>query len=221
MLEQLKNEVIRIGRMAQAEGLCKHKSGNFSILDRESGLVVVSPSGVDRDLLKTDDIIVIDMNAAVQENLTGLRPSSEVLMHLAIYKERPDVCSIVHTHSKYATSFSVLNKPIPAIVYEIMALNNSEQVIPVAPYGRPGTADLAQNVAMTMKHADAVLMQAHGAVAADETDIDGAYLKACYVEELAEMYHHILSACGGAEPPVLPASEVRKWAYPSEITFPN
>ncbi len=218
MLEHLKENVIRIGRSAQREGLCKHKSGNFSILDPETGYLVITPSGVDREELKVDDIIVSDRNAHVIENLTGLKPSSEMLMHIAIYRERPDVRAIVHTHSKYATVFAVLGKPVPPFVYEMMALNNPAQVIPVAEYGRPGTVELAEHTAVAVKSADAVLMKAHGAVAVDSTDIDGAYLKACYIEELCEMYHHALTA-GGGEPPVLPPEELCKWAYPKEITF--
>ena len=219
MLENIKSEVIRIGRQAQHEGLCKHKSGNFSIRDKETGLVVVTPSGMDRDLLKEDDMIVIDMDAVVVENKTGLRPSSEVLMHLAIYRERPDVCAIVHTHSKYATAFAALNKPIPPFIYELMALNNKDQYIPVAPYGRPGSTALAENVSATLKNADSILMQAHGAVAVSAVDIDDAYLKTCYIEELSEIYQHILAATGGQEPPILPVEELAKWAYPSEIKF--
>ena len=217
MLEQIKNEVIRIGRQAQREGLCKHKAGNFSILDRESGYLVITPSGVDREVLREEDMIVMDLDANVIEHREGLRPSSEVLMHIAIYRARPDLMSIVHTHSKYATVFAALNRPIPPFVNEMMALNNADQCIPVAPYGRTATPALARNVAATMKNADCILMQAHGAVAADAQSIDNAYLKACYIEEMAEVYHHILTITGGKEPPLLPMEEFSQWAYPEEI----
>ncbi len=221
MLEKLKEDVIRIGRQAQRDGLCKHKAGNFSIRDEKTGFIVITPSGVDRELLKVNDMIVIDMNACVQENLTGLKPSSEVLMHIAIYKARPDVHCIVHTHSKFATVFAALNKPIPPVIYEMMALDNHDQWLRVAPYGRPGTQALADNVSGALKTADAVLMQAHGAVAVDSKSIESAYLKACYVEELSEIYHHILTANGGKEPEYLPPEELQSWAYPSEIKMPE
>ena len=221
MLEHWKSEVIRIGRQAQREGLCKHKAGNFSIRDKETGYIVITPSGVDRELLSVDDMIVIDTNAHVIENLTHLKPSSEVLMHIAIYLARPDVHATVHTHSKYATVFAVLNRPIPPIVNEMMAINNKNHTIPVAPYGRAGTPQLAENVAATMKDCDSILMNSHGAVAVDASSIDEAYLKACYIEELAEVYHHILTANMGKEPPIMPMEELQKWAYPSQITFPE
>ncbi len=217
MLEKLKEDVIRTGLRAQREGLCKHRSGNFSIRDAETGYLVITPSGVDREALRPDDIIVMDMDGRVVENLSGLRPSSESLMHIEIYRARPDVRAIVHTHSKYAVVFAVLGRPIPPFVYEMMDLNNPSQNIPVAPYGRPGTRELAVNTAEALKAADAVLMQSHGAVAVDASDIDGAYLKACYIEELAEMYPHILTVTGGKEPPLLTADEISGWAYPEAI----
>lgn len=217
MLENIKTDVIRIGRQAQREGLCKHKAGNFSMIDRKSGYLVITPSGVDREVLSIEDMIVMDLNANVIEHKEGLRPSSEVLMHIAIYKARPDLISIVHTHSKYATVFAALNRPIPPFVNEMMALNNADQHIRVAPYGRTATPALAENVAATMKNADCILMQAHGAVAADAQSIDNAYLKACYIEEMAEVYHHILTVTGGEEPPLLPMEEFEQWAYPKEI----
>jgi len=187
MLEKIKSEVIRIGRKAQREGLCKHKAGNFSIRDKETGLIVITPSGVDREALREDDMIVIDSNAHVVEHITGLKPSSEVLMHIAIYRARLDLMSIVHTHSKYATVFAALNKPIPPFVNEMMALGNKSMYIPVAAYGRTATPALAENVAAAMKDSDSVLMRAHGAVAGDAQSIDNAYLKACYIEEMAEV----------------------------------
>ncbi|MCI1933758.1 MAG: class II aldolase/adducin family protein [Atopobiaceae bacterium] len=218
MLESLKDQVLAIARQAQRDGMCKHKSGNFSMRERDSNLIVVTPSGVDRENLKSADMIVMDMDAHVIERSGQLRPSSEVLMHLAIYKSRPDVAAIVHTHSMYATVCAVLNRPIPAIVYEMQYLRSSSGKIPVAPYARPGSSELAANVAASLSHSDACLLQAHGAVAVDETNIENAYLKSCYIEEIAELYCHALSI-GKTEPAALPPEELRSWSYPSEICF--
>ena len=221
MLELLKEEVIRIGRQAQRDGLCKHKAGNFSVMDRKTGYVVITPSGIDREELRPGDMVVIDLDANVIEYKKGLRPSSEVLMHLAIYKARPDVTAIVHTHSRFATVFAVLGKEIPPLVNEMMMINNESQSIKVAPYGRAGTTLLAENVSAALAHDDCALMSSHGAIAVDSESIENAYLKACYIEELAEVYHHTLTANGGKEPPVMPMEELQKWAYPEEIKFPE
>ena len=222
MLEELKMQVIRTARQAQRDGLCKHKSGNFSSRDHETGYVVITPSGIDRELLSPEDMVVIDLDANVIECKPGLRPSSETLMHLKIYGQRPEVTSICHTHSMYATVFAVLNKPIPALVYEMMVMNCSKGRIPVAPYGRPGTTALADSVTEACLEADTFLLQGHGAVACDTGSIENAYLKACYIEEFAELYQHALTINGGQEPPAFPAEELQSWAYPKEIhLLPN
>lgn len=221
MLEELKLRVLNVAKQAQREGLCKHKSGNFSARDEETGLVVITPTSVDREDLVIPDMIVMDLDANVIENLTGLRPTSESLMHLKIYETRSDVKAVAHTHSMYATVFAILEKPIPAVVYEIANLKCSKARIPVAPYGRPGTPALAESIVEPCRESDVFLLQGHGAVAVDETNIEEAYLKACYIEELAELYHHALTANGGAEPKSFPPEELQRWEYPKEIKFPN
>lgn len=221
MLEDLKLRVMNTAKQAQRDGMCKHKSGNFSARDAETGYVVITPTSVDREDLVVPDMIVMDLDANVIENQTGLRPTSESLMHLEIYKTRPDVMAVAHTHSMYATVFAVLNKPVPAVVYEVANLNCSKARIPVAPYGRPGTPALAESVVESCQEADVFLLQGHGAVAVDETCIEEAYLKVCYIEELAELYHHALTANGGQEPDSFPVEELQSWEYPKEIKFPN
>ena len=221
MLEELKLRVMNVAKQAQREGMCKHKSGNFSMRDAETGYVVITPTSVDREELVVPDMIVMDLDAHVIENLTGLRPTSESLMHLKIYQVRPDVVAVSHSHSQFATTFAILEKPIPAVVYEIANLNCSKARIPVAPYGRPGTPALADTIIDPVNEADVFLLQGHGSVAVDETGIEEAYLKNCYIEELAELYYHALTANGGQEPKSFPVEELQKWEYPKEITFPN
>lgn len=216
MLEHLKKDICEIAKRAQREGLCKHKSGNFSSRDKDSGLFVFTPSGIDRELLTPRDMIIVDKDVRVVENLSNLKPTSELLMHLKIYEKRPDIMAVAHTHSKYATSFAVLSKPIPAIVYELQALGAKEGYVPVAPYGRPGTLDLANKVASVCINSDVALMEKHGSVGVGK-DIYDAYLKVSYLEELAEIYYYVLTLNGGKKPDILPASEIVKWAYPKEV----
>ena len=221
MLETLKKDVCQIAKRAQKDGLCKHKSGNFSARDLESGYVVITPTSVDRELLTPRDMIVMDLDATVVENLSGLKPTSESLMHLMIYRQRPEATAIAHTHSAYATTFALLNKPIPAIVYEVANLGLTKGRVPVAPYGRPRTTDLADSVIESCKEADCFLLEKHGAVALDNRDIYEAFLKAAYIEELAELYHHALTANNCQEPPAFAQEELQKWEYPSQIKFKN
>lgn len=215
MLEILKERVVTAAKEAERLGMCKHKSGNFSIYDPETGYVVITPSGVARDVLGPEHICIMDLEGRVVERGAQVRPSSEAMMHLYIYRERKDIRAIVHTHARYSTAFSIMNKPIPPIVYECAYLGK-EGMVPVAPYARAGTVELAEKVAEVMKRYDCCLMESHGAIAAD-TDMDGAFLRAQYVEEIAEMYYITLAAGNGTEPRVLPVEELQKWAYPKEI----
>ena len=221
MLEALKKQVAAYALQAERMGLCKHRSGNFSIRDEETQLVCITPTGMDREDMSYHDIVVMRMDAEVVEAETGQRPTSESLMHLMVYQTRPDVRAIAHTHSKIATAFAVLNKPIPAIVYEIMMLGCKEGYIPVAPYGRPGTTALAASVVEPLKISDVALMEKHGVIAVDSKDLKEALLKASYVEELAEIYLTTLTILGGKEPQTVPKSELQKWEYPKEIKFPK
>lgn len=215
MLESLKEQVVAVAKEADRLGMCKHKSGNFSIFDPETGYVVITPSGVAREVLSTGHICIMDLEGKVIERGENVKPSSEAMMHLYIYKERKDILAIVHTHARYSTAFSIMNKPVPSIVYECAYLGKTGMV-PVAPYGRAGTVDLAEKVAEVMKDYDCCLMESHGAIAAG-ADMDDAFLKAQYVEEISEMYYITLAAGNGAEPKALPVEELQKWAYPKEI----
>jgi len=219
MLENIKEQVIKIAKQAQRDGLCKHKSGNFSVRDVESGLVVITPTGVDREKLVVDDICVVNLDAEVVENITGLKPTSETLMHLQVYKTRPDINAIAHTHSLYATSFAVLNRPIPAIVYECANMGLGKGRVPVAPYGRPGTTALSDSVIEACSEANCFLLEKHGAVSIDSRNLYEAYLNAAYIEELAQLYYISLTANGNVAPQGFPASELQQWEYPRDIKF--
>lgn len=221
MLETLKKEVCDIAKRAQKDGLCKHKSGNFSARDTQTGYIVITPTSVDRELLTPRDMVVMDLDANVIENLSGLKPTSEALMHIMIYKTREDAKAILHTHSMYGTTFALLNKPIPAIVYEVANFGLTKARIPVAPYGRPGTPDLANSVIEACKEAECFLLEKHGTLAFDTGNIYEAYLKANYIEELAQLYFNALVVNQGHEPDAFPQEELQSWEYPKEIKFPK
>ena len=213
MLEEIKEEVRRYALEAEHAGLCRHRSGNFSICDRARGYICITPTGMDRAEMTADDIIVIDMDGHTVESLHGRKPTSELMMHTAIYRSRSDVHAVVHTHSRAATAFAVMNRPIPAIVYELSILGCTEGYVPVAPYGRPGTKAAAENVLAPLAIADVALMQAHGVVAIAE-NLKEALLKASYLEELADIYCRCLTVLG-REPDTIPADELAKWKYPT------
>lgn len=111
MLEDLKEKVFRANLDLVKNGLVIHTWGNVSGRDFKTGLIVIKPSGVDYELMKRDDMVVLDPEGNVQEG--NYKPSTDAPTHLVLYKEYPSIGGIVHTHSTYATSWAQAAKPIP------------------------------------------------------------------------------------------------------------
>lgn len=183
MLEEKKEILVKIAKDAESSGLCKPGSGNFSIRDVESGYIVITPSQIGRKDLTPDHILVVDIEGNIIENIKNVKPTSETLMHLNVYKARQDVNGVVHTHSKYATAFAIQGIPLEPVVFEALTYG---QTAPVAPYQCPGTIELAQSIVPFLKDHNAVLLEKHGVIVVDP-DINNAYANAQYLEEVAEM----------------------------------
>ena len=113
MLEQLKQEVYEANLDLVKKGMVIYTWGNVSGIDRESGLVVIKPSGVDYGAMRPEDMVVVDLNGAVVEG--RWRPSSDTPTHLALYQSFPAVGGITHTHSTFAVAFAQAGLPIPAL----------------------------------------------------------------------------------------------------------
>lgn len=113
MLEKLKEQVCAANLELPAHGLVTFTWGNVSGIDREQGLVVIKPSGVDYSVMTPEDMVVVDLITG--ETVEGKwKPSSDTPTHLALYRAFPNVGGIVHTHSRWATSFAQAGKEIPA-----------------------------------------------------------------------------------------------------------
>ena len=113
MLEALKQEVLEANLLLPKHGLITFAWGNVSGIDRESGLVVIKPSGVSYDGMTAEDMVVVDLQGKVVEG--KWKPSSDTPTHLALYRAFPEMGGIVHTHSRWATSFAQAGMPIPAM----------------------------------------------------------------------------------------------------------
>lgn len=113
MLEQLKEDVFKANLDLVKHGLVIFTWGNASGIDREKGLFVIKPSGVDYDVMKVSDMVVCDMEGNVVEG--DLKPSSDMPTHLYLYKNFKDIGGVVHTHSTNATAWSQAGKGIPSI----------------------------------------------------------------------------------------------------------
>lgn len=203
MLENLKRKVVQIAKDAENSGLCKNKSGNFSLRDPKTGMVLITPSGVSRQELTYKDILVVDIEGNIVDVETKVKPTTELPMHLAVYKSRNDVMGVVHTHSHFATAFAVASKEIKGVVFESLQYGGK---VPLARYGRPGTESLGNSIVKQLEDHDACLLESHGVISAGK-NIDDAYLKACYVEDVAEIYYRAIIINGGKEPNVIPQEE--------------
>jgi L-fuculose-phosphate aldolase len=164
------------------EGLTQRTSGNVSVrVDEEH--VAISPSSVPYREITEEDVPIIDMNGEVVTD--GLTPSSEAPMHLATYRERPDVGGIVHTHSPYATTFASIGKRIGPAHYLIAFAGKS---VDTAPYATNGTAELGEVAVETMGDRNAVLLRNHGVLAVGPT-LDDAHNVASRVEYCARIQY--------------------------------
>ena len=113
MLEKLKQEVLEANLLLPKYGLITFTWGNVSGIDREKGLIVIKPSGVEYDEMTADDMVVVDMDGNRVEG--KYKPSSDTLTHLALYKAFPSLGGIVHTHSRWATVFAQAGKGVEAM----------------------------------------------------------------------------------------------------------
>lgn len=113
MLERLKEEVLKANLLLPQFGLVTFTWGNVSGIDREKGLVVIKPSGVEYDTMTADDMVVTDLDGNVVEG--KYKPSSDTPTHVELYKAFPNIGGIVHTHSRWATSFAQAHRDIPAL----------------------------------------------------------------------------------------------------------
>ncbi len=182
-------------------GLVASTWGNVSARVPATALAVITPSGVEYEALDEGMLCVLDVpTGAVVDGL--LRPSSELPMHLGIYRAREDVGGIVHTHSVYATAHSVLRLALPPIVEDLAQAVGGP--VECAEYARAGTAALADAVVRGLGDRDAVLIANHGLVGVGRTTRDA--LRVCLVVEQGARIYSAARALG--DPVPLPHEEV-------------
>lgn len=158
MLEQLREIVCAMNKELPKEGLVTMTSGNVSGRDPETNLVVIKPSGISFEALTPADLVVVDLQGNVVEGT--LSPSVDTPTHLVVYRARPDVHGVVHTHSNYATSFAALGQPIPAVLTAIA--DEFGGPIPCGPYCQIGEEQIGQAIVDHIGNSPAILLQNHG-----------------------------------------------------------
>lgn len=178
---ELREDICAVGRMIWQRGYVAANDGNISVRLSQD-LVLATPTGVSKGLLKPDMLVLLDMNG---RQLDGhLRMSSEIQMHLAMYRERCDVASVVHSHPPYSTGFAVYGEPLnkPTLPEAVVALGN----VPLAPYGKPSTPELGESVAPYVREHDVFLLANHGVLALGR-DVHEAYFRTETLEHLAKI----------------------------------
>ena len=202
MLEQLKEEVWKLHLELPRNGLVAWTSGNVSARDPETGLVVIKPSGVLYDELRPEHHVVVSLEGDVVEG--ELKPSSDTASHLYIYRQRPDVNGVVHTHSAYATAFAAVGRPIP--VYLTAIADEFGAAIPCAGFALIGGEEIGQQVVEHIGSSPAVLLKNHGVFAVGPS-ARAAVKAAVMVEDVARTVWLALQL---GQPDEIPAEDVAK-----------
>jgi L-fuculose-phosphate aldolase len=176
-----REEIVRYGRMLHERGFVAAMDGNLSVRLKDDQ-ILVTPTGLSKGGMKPADMVIVNLEG---ERVSGRRNvTSEIGMHLLIYRTRRDVQAIVHAHPPTATGFAAAGIALtePLVCEVVMGLG----CIPLARYGTPGTSELAQTLEPYVPNYDAILMSNHGVVTYGDT-LERAYMKMETVEHFAEI----------------------------------
>jgi L-ribulose-5-phosphate 4-epimerase len=158
MLENLKKELVGLHLELPKNHLVVWTGGNVSARDPQSGMVAIKASGIPYEELNPDHMVVVDLDGKVVEG--KYKPSSDVFSHLFIYKHRPDVFGVVHTHSRYATAFAAVGRPIPCV---LTAMGDEfGGPIPCGGFALVGDEAIGKQVIENIGSSPAVLLKNHG-----------------------------------------------------------
>jgi L-ribulose-5-phosphate 4-epimerase len=182
-LEALRKEVWKCNLDLPKNGLVKMTSGNVSGRDPETGLVVIKPSGYSYEDLTPTDMVIVNLEGDVVEG--HLKPSVDTATHLYIYRCRPDVFGVAHTHSPYATSFAALGEAIPACLTTTAMLGGE---IPLGGYVPIGGEAIGEEIVRRIGHSLAIIMQNHGVFTIGRSARQATKM-AVEVEEIAHITH--------------------------------
>lgn len=210
MLEKLKNEVFKANMLLPQFKLITFTWGNVSAIDRESGLIVIKPSGVEYEEMTADDIVVVNLAGEVVEG--QLKPSSDTPTHLELYRKFPDIGGVVHTHSSWATSFAQAGRGIQAY-----GTTHADYFYGEIPCTRAmteaeikGAYELETGKVIVETFADrdpnqmpAVLVKNHGPFTWGKDAVDAVH-NAVVLENLAKMAYRTESLSAGAKAEPMP-----------------
>ena len=179
--QQHRDEIVRFGKMLHQTGLVAATDGNLSVR-LENGNILCTPTLMSKGLMEADDLVMVDPRGNQVNGSRGV--SSEIAMHLLIYRLRPDVGAVVHAHPPTATGYAAAGIALDrALCSEIIVTLGS---VPLANYETPGTQELAEALAPLVVEHDAILMANHGVVTCG-ADLLNAYMNMETVEHFAKI----------------------------------
>jgi L-ribulose-5-phosphate 4-epimerase len=202
LLEPLREEICRLHAELPRNHLVSWTSGNVSGRDPDSGLVVIKPSGVAYGQLTPQNMVVVDLEGKVVEG--ELKPSSDTFAHVYVYRHRPEVNGVVHTHSTFATAWAAAGKPIPAVLTAIC--DEFGGPIPIGAYAKIGGNEIGQEIMRSIGTSPAILMKNHGVFTIGKTP-EAAVKAAVMVEDVARTVFYAFQL---GTPDEIPSEEVKR-----------
>lgn len=185
-------QICEIGRRMYERRMVAANDGNLSVRLGENE-ILCTPTGVSKGFMKPEQMCRVDMMGNVIGNDAGLKPSSEIRMHLRVYQKRPDVKAVVHAHPVFATSFAVMGRALEEPIMPEVIVNFGK--VPLAPYGTPSTMEIPDSIEPYLADYEAVLLESHGALTWAE-DLLSAYMKMESVEFYAELLYRTIQLGG-------------------------
>jgi L-fuculose-phosphate aldolase len=201
--EQARAEIIRVTRIVAGQGLIRSNDGNLSIRLGEDRFLV-TPSGLYKMAMEPGDLLVVDWQNRVVEGRPGLKPTSEILMHLEAYRQRNDISAVLHAHPLYATSLTIVGEPFPMDIIPEAAIGLGS--VPVAEYATPGTPEMAASIRAPISRSKTILLSHHGSLTVGRT-LEEALIALERLEHTAHSY--FLARTLGAIVP-LPQDEMER-----------
>ena len=182
---EIKKQIGEIGRRIYNKGMVAANDGNISVKINDNEFLC-TPTGVSKGFMTPDFICKVDANGKVLQANGNYKPSSEIKMHMRVYRERPDVNAVVHAHPLYATSFAIAGIPLtePIMPEAVITLG----CVPIAEYGTPSTEEIPDAVSKYLQYYDAVLLANHGALSFSDSLIN-AYYKMESLEFYAQLMY--------------------------------
>lgn len=203
-----REEIIQVCRLMYQKGYVAATDGNVSVR-LDDNLFLITPSGFSKGLLRPDQLLLVDEEGNVVGRsrygpTRGLRPSSEILLHLEAYRRRPDIRAVVHAHPPITIALSIAGISLARCLLPEVLMTLG--MIPTAPYATPASEESARAIAGLIDHYDAIVLERHGSITVGKSALD-AYFKLEKLEHTALILKTVLEL--GREEP-FPVEEVAK-----------